>query len=354
MNKPRLSIVARITGIGGATLAVAVLLATQLQQGVRDQQLGLIKWGSRPSYEAEGWYDVTAQYDWVAFSLGAFDFNADKVDSLVVRNVDIMVGTYFNAITDGPWGRKAPEGYTIRAMTDTIRGRYAITTEGDTASIWKNFPMYDFFDEDVVNDVTDVLADYVVTNKLDWVFIDHFNVVIPDLMQWQPEFLPFREGDPDLDRDGIGHWDDLDEQEAYRIKCAEFINIIRSKLPPSVKLIPNGSLAMRDDSFSLLTDGCFIENFPQHFFGSQDPNWENAFDPDYPFSVYNIARQDRYRNGNGIVFLCNTGNSNWTGIDIPEIKNVAICYWHKDQFTGSIPPTPWELRNVFTPTDGRN
>ena len=71
--------------------------------------------------------------------------------------------------------------------------------------------------------------------------------------------------------------------------------------PNQLKLIPNGALAIKDPAFAKKVHGCYIEGFPQWFFG--DSPWKNAFDPDYPNSLWKLTEKDRWLGGKGIVML---------------------------------------------------
>ena len=232
---------------------------------------------------------------------------------LIKRNPDIEFGTYFSMMTVPPWMKNAvcstcggegilwDEGSTSLAVNDTIalsfsgikavgRGcpdcggpgelstmRYpgklwtflsknlAVTTTGDTASVWKNFPMYDVFNPAVRQGAANLLADYCEAEGITRVFLDYCSV---PLVHYDLGFGGVS-GELDLDRDGIAHRVDTDERDQLRDVWFAYIAVLRATLPQGTSLVANGRLAIRDSAFAAAVDGIYLEDFPRYFWPSR-------------------------------------------------------------------------------------
>lgn len=332
MTRSKMYMIARAIGALGVGLTVAVLLARTIL-APSAPQVALIKWGNQPRFDMDGWYDRTAMYDYVGFTPGVFmGRRAAHMDSLILRNPDIHVGFYFNLHTYPMWMEDAPAGSYGARMREAVAGRFMVTTEGDTASTWKANPMYDFFDPDVRADVIAVAADYAREYRQDWLFLDWASMRMYDLKRWNgPAYVANMHGEFDLDRDGVAHNDDPDEIERLHKVQIQFLNELRAALPPGVLLVPNGNRALWDDAYAAEANGCFVENFPDHFFPGGRGPWANAFDPNYPNSLHDIVRRN-----NGPVMLGNTNNQDWSHL-YGELKKLVVCYYQQDD---GLPPAP--------------
>jgi hypothetical protein len=324
---------------------------------------GWIKWGNAPDPTAPDWTDeVVLNYDWVAFSSGAW--NSDRMKAAAVelreRNPDIKLGEYFHVMAVGAWvfrardeGRLKP-GSWAQIYYDTMVPYLARTNkldpatgEPDTASIFLRSYCVNLLAPGAI----DALADFYVTQDaegLDWFFMDFMTVPMPNLKKFQdPIYTELQSGEMDLDQDGVGHWDDLDEQAALRVAFEDLIAALRARLPADFLLIPNGRLAMVDDDFSRLVDGVFVEGFPQWFFGT-GWNYEGALlEPDRVPSVWSLTKP-RYRRGYGTVMLHDMYNSRMLG-------HVAGCFPGAvevmDGDAMALPRTPYLRRQLGHPID---
>lgn len=283
----------------GAGLFGAVRIAEQVYH--EDYQLSAFcKWGNSPRTEAPDWAEDMAKYDLVAYTYGVWE--QDKMETprkeLQKKNLDILIGEYMPVHTLGPWMRDAAEQgleTPTAKMWRALSPYLAVTTEGDTATIWKNHPLIDLFNPEAVTEMVRVVSENAKESKLDWYMMDFFQVPMPNLKRWQdPIYEEMEHGDLDFDRDGIGHWDDPDERMKLRDIYGEYIQELRAAMPPNMVLIPNGSLAMYDPLFAKHVDGCYIEGFPRWFFGTQAPNYPNAFDPEFRNSLFVLSEKHRW------------------------------------------------------------
>lgn len=325
-NKSNISVVSRLAGIGAAAgilAVVAVLLFNQMYAPPHDQ-VAFIKWGNAPAWSAPGWYDRAAAYDYAAFTPGVWDGHQGDLDSLLLRNADFMAGTYFSTHSVPEWMANAGEGSYPRALYDALISHVLPDTLGNPASVWPNTVLYDFTDPNVQRAAGALLADYVRRNHIDWVFLDYCSATLP------PAGLAIQQA-PDYREQMVAAW-------------TGYMGVLRELVPPAVKLIPNGSLALRDSSFARLADGCFVEDFPRYFFGTVGPNWNNALDPDYLWSLFPLT-QPRYREGVGVVMIGDDNNEDWTAdgplhqIDQSKFPGLVICYTQK---ADGLPPAPFE------------
>ena len=101
------------TGISifGAGLFGAFNIARLISESENDlQNTAYVKWGNAPETSVE-WLDDKAQYDLVAFTYGAWDDArlATTKEDLQSRNLDILLGTYYQAFTVAEWTKRAYE-----------------------------------------------------------------------------------------------------------------------------------------------------------------------------------------------------------------------------------------------------
>jgi len=253
----------------------------------------------------EEYVTYAAKFDFVMHANGVWAGRQGAMDRIHKRNPNTRLGEHLPTCSTGPWiiREEGKDNYYGRLMA-AIDGRWAVTTERDTASIWKNFPIFDFMDPSVRTDVIRVIADHARVDRVQWFMWDYF----------QEQYgHPSREdgvfGELDLDRDGIAHKEDPDERELMHKVFRWYVAEMRDALPDSVLLIPNGNMAMFHNDFAKLFDGIYIEQFPNWFFGGQGPLLHNALDPTFvapgngPRSLFHLTAPDRYINGLGFVLL---------------------------------------------------
>jgi hypothetical protein len=339
---PRLILLTKSVAAFGFSLWVATVLAEPINDTEQENQLSAwIKWGNPPTMD-EAWADHAAQYDFVAYAPGVWEGKSKARRMLRKRNPDIRIGTYFQMHTLPYWlQRSNPESYPGRlwAAGSPFLAR---TTTGDTAAIYRNYPVYDFTNPDARAAIIAELNRYVRANHLDWALLDYCPVAIPDHRQGWPGV----EGDMDLNGNGVGYWDD-DDEPAFAISAwYDYLEEMRAILPDGFLLIPNGNLAMRKDSFARLVDGCFVENFPHWFFGSQAPNYQNALDKNFPNSLHNLTAPHRWNREPGYVMLGNPQYQDWSALT--NLFNGMVEVF--DQ-TGDMPPPAPNQRGLGAPTE---
>lgn len=332
MLKKRLLILAAFMMSGIITLPMLANFSQQFFEKEEDNELVCwFKNGSAPVYDEET-IEYAAQFDFIAHAPGSWRYRQDAIKELKKKNIDIMIGEYFPVNTFGPWilNQEGNLNHYYGRLMAAVDGRWAVSSTGDTASIWKNHPMYDFIDPDVRHDIITVAVEYVRENNIDWFMCDYFQTM---LQQYNFDY-PGVEGFLDLDRDGIPQreWvtdehgntivikDEDEIQLMYEANLA-YLTELKERLPKEFLVIPNGNLAIFNDEFAALADGIYIEKFPYWFFGTQEPNLPNALDPEYPQSLHNLTAEGRYNRNPGFVFLGDPTNENGGYMDWRHIAN---------------------------------
>ncbi len=334
-----------------AIVVVAVFLFT-LSPGRFNQETALIKWGNAPRFNSQT-YDYYAKYNYVAFTPGIFDYTPSAVDSLKARNPKIHAGTYFNVHTIAQWTSRAAPGTYARALWDGLSPFYVRTTEGDTACLWLNEPLYDFTSPTVRSIATTTLAEYMRRHSLDLVFLDFFSDPLPDLKKFQaPMYQQLQRGEWDFDRDGVGYFDDPDERALVKRAEYDFMRELIAAMPNFI-FVPNGDLAIKEDKFASLCDGLNLENFPCYFFGVVNPvtqadynkAFANAVDPDYVYSLERLT-SNRYRRNPGLVWIEDRYGRGTYGNIAVMFDGVVECM--NQQLDSSLPAPP-RMFNLVMP-----
>lgn len=305
----RLKMILLGIAVFGLSLAGISKIATHVYESQKDnQRTAYTKWGSTPKID-ERWISEKATYDFIAVSPGAWDspsMQEAKIE-LQRQNLDILIGSYISAFTSSQWTKDAYdrniEGF-LYDWWEATSPYLAYTTECDTAAIFKNNYVFDVFNPECRTAVIGVMNDYIVRNDLDWIMLDFISVPIPNLKKWQdPIWEEMELGDLDFDQNGIGHWDDREEQRQLRTVWDLYIEEMRDTFPSDLLIIPNGGLSIKDPLFSALVDGCYVEGFPQWFFGTAEANYTNALDPEYFNSLWILANPDRWRTPRNFVMI---------------------------------------------------
>jgi hypothetical protein len=305
MQRPRLTMVLLGIALAGSTLAGAVWLVQQIRTSENDHQLtALIKWGSPPRPTPQLLATV-APYDFVAFSYGAWDTPAMQTFAADARrqNLDVHLGTYYHMFTAPQWCKTAAEqGQTgwLAKWWVAMSPYLASTADGDTAAVWMDNYDWNVTIPEARAAAIGQLRDYVRATGITWAMLDFMSV---PLESFQIPGYPIR--DPDFDGDGIACKDDADEKQLLKESWYAYVRELRATLGEEFRLIPNGSLALQDPRFSLLTDGCYVEGFPRWFYGSGgDLNYSNALDPAYgPQALPNLTAAGRWHREPGVVMI---------------------------------------------------
>ncbi len=306
--------------LGGGCLAMGALRAQPVAEPAHDGlEACYIKLGNPPHPDTD-WFDDKANYDYILLAETAWNTSrmAGAVDSLHARNADLRIGSYLNVMAVGRWIVRQVEAGSkpgswsyefYRAVTPYLartNGLDPATGEPDTAAIFKNDYCVNILIPEARAAIIELNTRPEFLGAVDWFFLDFLTVPMPDLKVHQSEiYREMEHGDMDLDQDGIGHWDDEDEQRALHDAFVAFVNELRAALPPrpgGFLLIPNGRLCYTDDELAALVDGVYIEGFPMWHFGTHDVNFAGALDPDRRPSLWTLTRP-RYRNGVGAVMI---------------------------------------------------
>jgi len=307
--KSRLVMIVTGISIFGFSLFGVSEIAKQITESKNDHQLSAhMKLGSSPR-PVEGWVEYMAEYDFIGFSPGAWDKpQMEGMQEEIQRlNLDMQFGSYISAFACNRWTKIAYEqgqDTYIAHWWEELSPFLAATTEGDTAAIWKDAYVYDLFNPVARTKAITLMDGYIRRNNLDWIMLDFVSVPLPNLKASQdPIYEEMEHGDLDFDRDGIGHWDDPDERAALRVIWDLYIEEMVATFPKNLKIIPNGSLAIKDADFAKRVHGCYVEGFPQWFFGTSASNFPNAYDEDFQNSLWILSENDRWRNGEGFVMI---------------------------------------------------
>jgi len=234
--------------------------------------------------------------------MGSSAENINVIQQMKALNPDLIVLPYVSAKTAKLSGETAdPRSYWSKWWYRT-EPYVVYTTEGEIAMDWPVSRLINILDPGCRRVMIETIMEMQEgsLNVFDGLYWDYFNRTL-----WVSPDVP-NEGDPDMDGDGIGHWDDPDEMEAYRDAQIELINAARDSLGEDFIQVFNGQRAYSDPGFAALADGAFYELFPTLFF--PDLDMEHALDPDWVHSLFNVRPWFRTANGGPYIVL----SSNWT------------------------------------------
>jgi len=251
--------------------------------------------------------------------MGGQSENVDAIRKLKILNPDLVILAYVSVKSAQLWGETTdPDSFWYKWFHRT-EPYFVYTTLGEVGMDWPTSRLINILEpgcrQAMIETIMEMQAGSL--NVFDGVYWDYFNRelwVSPDVDN---------EGDPDMDNDGIGHWDDPDEMVAYRAAQVELVNATRDSLGEGFIQFFNGQRAYADSSFAALADGAYYELFPTLFF--PDLDMEHALDPDWQHSLFNVRPWFRtvnggpyivlastwytaYRDNNGIVTPINTGD----------------------------------------------
>jgi hypothetical protein len=231
------------------------------------------------------------------------------VAKLKALNPDLKVLGYVKAKhVRVEWGdpELPPEqrAYYPYDLYDATRRYWSWTTEGDTLMDFRNAVVLNITDPGCQRAMLDIYAahHHSSPNKLDGVYWDYFSPTL-----WiAPDVQDDVHGEPDLDGDGISHFEDADEQEAWQAAQVSLVQGLRWRLGQDFIQIFNGTRAALDSSFAALGDGMFYEWFPTlPFHGG--PQMELALDPDQYNNLFAARNWPRRRNGGPWLILSHKG-----------------------------------------------
>ncbi|MFH1844953.1 MAG: putative glycoside hydrolase [bacterium] len=185
-------------------------------------------------------------------------------------------------------------------LYDVTRPYWSFTTTGDTLSDFPEVVVLNTLDPAcrqalIETYTTEHLAS---SNRVDGFYWDYFSLTL-----WIPDVVrDYMDGEPDLDGDGIVHFDDEDELAAFQLAQELIIEGVRNRLGVNFIQIFNGSRAHRDSTFAALGDGMFYEHFPTLSFHG-GPNMENALGLQQYNNLFTARTWPRSRNGGPWLIL---------------------------------------------------
>jgi hypothetical protein len=220
--------------------------------------------GSFPIMD-EAWLDDVSGYDIIFLTPGAWEGRETEQKELVMRNPDVEFGTYFSLHTCPVWMADAADSTYPGRLWAYLSKHLAVDAAGDTAMIWNGAryqPVYDLFEPGVMEGAAGILAGYCRAAGITAVFLDYASSPIAC------------SGDSrmDLDRNGVDQCADLDEQAVLAAAWRQYMDALHAALP-GVRLVVNGSLAVKDASFwdhLADRDGVFFESWPAYYWTDFD------------------------------------------------------------------------------------
>jgi hypothetical protein len=238
---------------------------------------------------------VMGSHLWMGGSSG----NVDAVRQMKELNPDLVIVGYCSvksALLSGLDHDPASYWYKWYQRTAPY---FVETTEGEMAQDWPTSRLINILDPGCRTAMIETIMEMQENslNVFDGIMWDYFNTQL-----WvAPQVTNL--GDPDMDGNGIGHFDDPDERAAFRQAQVDLVTATRDSLGEDFIQFFNGQRAYGDSTFAALADGAYFELFPTLFF--PDPDMQHALDPAYPFSLFNARRWYRTRNGGPYLVLSN-------------------------------------------------
>ncbi len=230
---------------------------------------------------------------------GAYS-HVNVVEQLKALNPDIVILVYVSVKTaplNGP--NEDPDSFWHK-WYDRTTPYFVSTTEGAMAQDFPGNRLINMIDPGCRRVMIETVMEMQENslNVVDGIYWDYFATHL-----WLPSSLDHIPGDPDMDGNGIGHWDDPEERIAYRDAQIELIHATRDSLGEGFIQFFNGLRAHQDSTFAALGDGAYYEIFPTQFF--PNPDMQHALDPNWSHSLFNARRWFRTVNGGPYVVLGN-------------------------------------------------
>jgi len=227
--------------------------------------------------------------------------DVNVVQQLKELNPDILILVYVS-VKSAPLNapNEDPDSFWYKWYERTTP-YFVSTTEGEMAQDFPGNRLINMIDPECRRVMVETVMEMQENslNVVDGIYWDYFAKVL-----WVPPSMDIN-GDPDMDGNGIGHWDDPAEMQAYRDAQIELIHATRDSLGEGFIQFFNGLRAHADSTFASLGDGAYYEIFPTQFF--PDPDMQYALDPNWSHSLFAARRWFRTVNGGPYVVLSN----NW-------------------------------------------
>lgn len=287
-----------------------------------------------------------------------------RLNLLRAAKPDLKIIGYFRTkVVRTAWGEPGAEEQTYNhALYQASLPYWCATTTGDTAMDWPGAVLFDYMQPEARQAMLDVFLHYQNTssNKFDGVYWDYFGDKL-----WISPDLTDMEGDPDMDGDGVGHWDDPDELQAFNDAQYDWVAEMRQAMGNRFIQIANGARALTDSVFARQFDGMFYELFPNVGYGSGE-NFKKALDPARYNNLWAAHRWPRTINGGPWLILSHARNigsyqdqdGNWQTIDPGDLlRAVALLtdatsthYDKSGQLRAGLPTRELDLGAPLGPT----
>jgi hypothetical protein len=229
-----------------------------------------------------------------------------------------------------------------RACYERTLPYWCWSTMGDTVQDFPGNVVVNILVPECRDAIIETMAEFrqASANPLDGIFWDYFGTSL-----WIHPGVHM-EGQPDLDGDGIGHFDDPDERVAYRAAQDSLVALVRRTLGEDLIIMVNGSRARVDSLFASKVDGIFYELFPT-LYPFTSPNMATALDPNFPYSLFHTVHWPSTRNGGPYVVLDHYGQATYLD-QYGELTR--LLYGNIDRVAGLLTDTyaTWNQPNVHT------
>jgi hypothetical protein len=229
--------------------------------------------------------------------------SGNELDLIRALNPEIKIVGYFKPKSIPlRWGNWVEVENSYRgAMFQTSQPYWCSTTTGDTLQDWPGVAVYDFTNPQARQEMLEVFVHFQTTsgNKFDGVFYDYFNREL-----WVAPMVDTMEGEPDMNGNGIVHWDDPEELEDFRAGQVAYIQQMRAAMGDDFLQIANGSRAAIDSVFAGHLDGMYYELFPNVGFSGAE-RMRAALDPGTYNNLFAARNWPRKQNGGPWLLLGN-------------------------------------------------
>jgi hypothetical protein len=229
-----------------------------------------------------------------------------------------IIGYFRSKAIRSHWGDEPWQTYN-HALFEASRPYWCQTTEGDTLMDWPGAVIFDYTNPAARQAMLDVFVSHQQSssNRFDGVFWDYFNERL-----WIAPQVTGMEGEPDMDGDGVAHWDDADEQQAFKDAQYAWVREMRAVMGPDFIQIANGARALTDSLFAAEFDGMYYELFPNVGFSNGD-TFRKALDPNQYNNLWTAHSWPRTRNGGPWLILAHSAlvgsyrddDGHWVTID---------------------------------------
>lgn len=224
-----------------------------------------------------------------------------KMDVLRAANPNLKIIGYLGSKhIPLRWGSYSREEHPyFHDMFQASLPYWATTTTGDTLMDWPGSVVFDVLNPEARGAIQDVFEHYqqVSSNKFDGVFWDYFANKL-----WIAPAVEGMEGEADLDNNGIPHWDDPGEIQAFLDSQDDWVAEMQAAMGADFIQVANGVRALQDSVFAAKFDGLFYELFPNVGFSSGE-TFRRALDPNRPNNLWAAHGWPRTRNGGPWLIL---------------------------------------------------